>query len=84
MVAGDTTVVVDSPPPAPTSQPQELVPAQPSPGSIWIAGHYSYTGSGYVWEPGRWEMPPAGAQRWMPPAWVRQGNGYVYVRGHWE
>lgn len=76
--------VVQNPPPTPTSQPYETVPPRPSNNSVWLAGHYAFNGSSYDWVPGRWEIPPAGATRWMPPAWQPQGTGYVYVRGHWE
>jgi hypothetical protein len=76
--------VVQAPPPSPTSQPYEQVPARPDNQSVWIPGHYTYTGSGYVWEAGRWEIPPAGMTSWTPPAWQPQGSGYVYVRGHWQ
>ncbi len=80
----DTGAVVQAPPPSPTSQPQEAVPPQPSPGTIWIPGHYEYTGAGYAWQPGQWVTPPSQGASWVPPSWQRQANGYVYVRGHWQ
>jgi len=72
-------------PPAPVSQPQEYPPPQPSVNAVWVRGHYEYTGSGYRWEPGRWETPPAGLHTWVEPTWQPAANGgYVYVRGHWQ
>ena len=72
-------------PPAPVSEPQETVPPQPSPNAVWIRGHYTYTGNGYQWQPGRWEVPPAGARQYIGPTWQPAANGgYVYVRGHWQ
>jgi len=80
----DQQIVVQSPPLAPTSAPYEQVPARPYPNAVWIAGHYTYNGSTYVWESGRWEVPPAGSTSWIPPAWQPTNGGYVYVRGHWQ
>jgi hypothetical protein len=81
----DAGYAVQSIPPAPVSEPQESVPPQPAPNAVWIRGHYAYTGSGYQWQPGRWEIPPAGATRWVGPSWQTSANGgYVYVRGHWQ
>ena len=76
---------VQSIPPAPVSEPQEYPTPQPSANAVWIRGHYVYTGNGYQWEPGRWEVPPAGARTWVQPTWQPAANGgYVYVRGHWQ
>src|SRR5690606_5977930 len=81
----DTRYTVQTIPPAPVSEPQEAVPPQPDPNAVWIRGHYAYTGNGYQWQPGRWEVPPAGAQTWVGPSWQpAAGGGYVYVRGHWQ
>ena len=72
-------------PPAPVSEPQENVPPQPSANAVWIRGHYTYTGSGYQWQSGRWEVPPAGARQYIGPTWQPAANGgYVYVHGHWQ
>jgi hypothetical protein len=81
----DTHPTVSSPPPAPVSEPQETIPPQPAQNAVWIRGHYVYTGSGYQWEAGRWEIPPPGARTWVPASWQPAANGgYVFVRGHWQ
>ena len=83
--SADTSYTVQTIPPAPVSEPQETMPAQPSAASVWIRGHYVYTGSGYQWQPGRWEVPPPGARQYIGPSWQPAANGgYVYVRGHWQ
>ena len=72
-------------PPSPVSEPQEYPPPQPSANAVWIRGHYEYTGSGYQWQPGRWEVPPPGARTWVQPTWQPAARGgYVYTRGHWQ
>jgi hypothetical protein len=81
----DANYSVQSIPPAPVSEPQENPPPQPYQNAVWIRGHYSYTGNGYQWESGRWEVPPPGARTYVQPAWQPGANGgYVYVRGHWQ
>jgi hypothetical protein len=81
----DAGYSVQTIPPAPVSEPQETIPPQPNPNAVWIRGHYAYTGNGYQWQPGRWEVPPPGARNWVGPTWQPAANGgYVYVRGHWQ
>lgn len=83
--SADSGYRVQSIPPAPVSEPQEGIPPQPAPNAVWIRGHYAYAGNGYQWQPGRWEIPPAGARTWIGPSWQpAAGGGYVYVRGHWQ
>jgi hypothetical protein len=83
--SSDAGYRVQSIPPTPVSEPQESVPPQPAPNAVWIRGHYAWTGSGYQWQSGRWEIPPAGARMWVQPSWQpAQNGGYVYVRGHWQ
>lgn len=82
---GDTAYTVQTVPPAPTSQPYETMPPQPASNSVWVRGHYEYTGTGYQWVAGRWEIPPTGMHTWVEPTWQpAQGGGYVYTRGHWQ
>jgi hypothetical protein len=82
---GDTAYTVQAIPPTPTSQPYETMPPQPAANTVWVRGHYEYTGAGYQWIPGRWETPPAGMQTWVEPTWQPAANGgYIYTRGHWQ
>ena len=83
--SADTGYTVRSVPPAPGSEPYESVPPQPAQNAVWIRGQYVYTGSGYQWQAGRWEIPPNGARIYVAPSWQPAANGgYVYVRGHWQ
>lgn len=76
---------VQTVPSTPVSEPQENIPQQPSANAVWIRGHYVWTGDGYTWQPGRWEVPPAGTRTWVQPSWQPAANGgYVYVQGHWQ
>lgn len=42
-------------PPAPLP---EVPSTAPAPGMVWIAGSWHWSGTTYVWVPGRWESPP--------------------------
>ena len=82
---GDSAYTVQSVPPAPTSQPYEQMPPQPSRDAVWVRGHYEYTGNGYQWVAGRWDIPPSGMHTWIEPTWQPAANGgYIYTRGHWQ
>jgi hypothetical protein len=59
-------------------------PERPSPRHIWIAGYHRWDGNAYVWEPGRWEVPPREHAVWVAPRWVHRHDGYVMVEGHWR
>ncbi len=83
--SADSAYSVQSIPAAPVSEPYENPPPQPSPQAVWIRGHYDYTGSGYQWVSGRWEVPPPGSRGYVPGQWQSASNGgYVFVRGHWQ
>lgn len=81
---------------APTAAPapivdQPLTPAandspgeQPTPQHTWVPGHWRWLEGAYVWEAGRWEVPPAANVAWNPPQWQQQGNGYVLREGYWD
>lgn len=72
-------VVYESPPP-----PRVVVrPAEPYAGAVWVAGHWPWGGSSWVWVDGYWEQPRAG-HVYVQPRWQRQGRGWVYVGGGWR
>ncbi|MGA2147852.1 MAG: hypothetical protein ABSH49_23130 [Bryobacteraceae bacterium] len=56
----------------------------PSRRHVWIAGYHRWDGGGYVWEPGRWEVPPREHAVWVAPRWRHRHDGYVFVEGRWR
>ncbi len=82
-------------PSAPTVAPAPMVDAplapavndtpgeQPSPQHHWVPGHWRWSEGAYVWETGRWEIPPAAGVVWRAPQWRREANGFVLVEGSW-
>ncbi|HVS54284.1 MAG TPA: hypothetical protein VHD62_18150 [Opitutaceae bacterium] len=72
---------VDKPlPPAANDTPGE----QPTAQHVWVAGHWRWNEGAYVWESGRWEIPPMPNVSWVPPQWQQQGSGYVLKEGYWD
>ena len=91
-------VIVQPPPPVIVQQPApvgveitiappalraEAVPAQPSPGHVWVAGYWQWNGAQYAWTPGRWEAPQQQGATWIAPQWQRRGRGWFFVQGRW-
>jgi hypothetical protein len=58
--------------------------ARPSPQHVWIAGYHRWDGKAYVWEKGRWEVPPHPGAVWVAPRWTHRSDGYVFAEGHWK
>jgi hypothetical protein len=54
--------------------------ARPSPRHVWIAGYHRWDGGAYVWERGRWEVPPREHAVWVAPRWRHRNDGRVRVR----
>jgi len=74
-------VVIRVAPPHPVIEKRVVAPG---PGYVWIAGYHRWTGSAYVWVPGRWERPPHPHARWVAHRWVHRQGGWVLVEGHWR
>ena len=57
---------------------------QPTSQHAWVPGHWRWSEGAYVWESGRWEVPPAPNLLWHAPEWQHQANGYVLREGYWD
>lgn len=66
--------------PATTDVPGE----QPTAQHAWVPGHWRWLEGAYVWEAGRWEIPPAAGVVWQAPDWRRESNGWVLREGYWD
>ena len=57
---------------------------RPSPRHVWIGGYHRWDGNAYVWEPGKWDVPPHEHAVWVAPRWEHRNGGYVFVEGRWK
>jgi hypothetical protein len=62
----------------------ERVPPPPSLDHHWVAGHWSWSGSVYVWVPGYYYAQPRPGAVWVDGHWARHERGWYWVEGHWR
>src|SRR5581483_1520869 len=63
-----------------------VLPTVPSPGFVWIPGHYNWDPDRhtYVWLVGQYVQRPRENAHWVDGRWQLQPDGWVWVDGHWE
>ena len=66
-------------PPPPTTVVVDPVVAAPGPDYLWVAGYWSWNGSGWIWIPGSWILPPAPGAVWIGGYW----RGGIWYGGYW-
>jgi WXXGXW repeat (2 copies) len=79
----DQLATSPGPPPPPHS---ELVPPPPPDMGpvVWQPGHWQLSGTGWIWQSGRYVPPPVGQTTWVPGRWLQQPSGsWSWVEGHW-
>jgi hypothetical protein len=59
-------------------------PERPSHNHVWVGGYHRWDGNAYVWEPGKWDVPPREHAVWVAPRWEHRNGGYVFVEGRWK
>jgi hypothetical protein len=72
-------IVREAPPPIVVEQR----PSPPSGVHIWIDGYWNWNGR-YVWERGRWAVPPHEHAVWVAPRNESHEKAYRYAPGHWK
>ena len=74
-------VYVKIAPPPPRVEVKVVAPGK---GYFWIGGYHRWTGTAYVWVPGRWALPPRPGAVWLPGHWKKHAHGWVWSNGHWH
>jgi hypothetical protein len=74
-------VVVDIRPPRAVVEHRDRAPGRDY---VWVPGYHRWTGRAYLWERGRWELPPRPHARWVAPRWDHRRNGWVFTEGRWR
>lgn len=62
----------------------DSVGEQPTPGHVFISGHWSWSDGAYSWDEGHWELPPSASAVWIAPKWEKRDRGYMLVPGCWR
>jgi hypothetical protein len=70
-------IVIGAPPPPRVAV---VVPAQPAPESVWVAGYWYPAGKHYHWHEGYWTRPPYEGARWVAP----RHDGERFYAGYWD
>jgi hypothetical protein len=70
---------ISLPPPAPLA---EAIPVSPYTDAYWIAGHWKWNGSRYVWAYGRWEQPRP-SMVYQQAYWTNSSGNWKYHPGRW-
>ncbi|HEX4262458.1 MAG TPA: YXWGXW repeat-containing protein [Acetobacteraceae bacterium] len=80
-------VVATTPPPYPPvpTPLAETVPLPPvsETALVWQPGHWDWTGTAYVWAPGRYVPRGNHGRLWQNGYWQFVNGGYAWVPGHW-
>lgn len=79
-VRAERTVHAPAAPPAPAA---ETPPVSPAPVTVWTPGFWFWSGSGWVWVAGSWQLPPAPNVRWQPHRWIHRAGVFVFTPGGW-
>ena len=69
---------------APPGPQVEVIGVAPGPNYVWIHGHHRWSGSAYVWVPGRWEARPRHGAVWVDGRWMHHHKGWYWRGGHWK
>ena len=69
---------------APPGPPVEVKVVAPGKGYFWIGGYHRWSGTAYVWVPGRWALPPHSGAVWVPGHWKSTPHGWVWKAGRWR
>ena len=82
--AGPEATSANPYPPVPPLQ-AETIPNPPVTATplLWQPGHWSWTGAGYVWNPGRYVPRDGHGNLFMPGYWKQTPTGYVWEHAHW-
>lgn len=80
MMSSNDAIVPQAPPALPT----ETIVVAPGADYAYCRGEWSWSGSTWVWIPGRWVNPPYRGAIWVDTYWVRGPHGWYRVAGHWR
>ncbi len=69
------------PVPPPLTEVRPLPPVSEAQ-MVWRMGDWEWTGAGYVWQPGAWELLDGHSNQYLIGHWVANGTTWTWERGH--
>jgi WXXGXW repeat (2 copies) len=82
------TVAWAQQPETPGAQPSpaesQVTSASPSPGYVWMSGHWNSEGGQWKWVAAHWELPPSRSAVWIEGHWMASGSTWVWSNGAWN
>jgi hypothetical protein len=77
-------VVVAPAPPPPIREEVIPAPIGPVERTVWVPGHYEWSGRGYFWVSGHYIERPEPGLIWEPGRWVPRHGHWEWIGGHWR
>jgi hypothetical protein len=78
---GTVPIIIPHPPPPVRA---EMIPARPGEQVVWIDGVWTWDRRRWVWQGGRWEVPPTGAFYTQPKIVHLPDGSLGYFPGGWQ
>jgi hypothetical protein len=73
-------VVVTQAPPPPI---EEAIPPSPGARYVWAPGYWVWNGR-WLWQSGRWTLPPRERAVWQPGRWEEHRGEWMWEPGRWR
>ena len=73
-------VVVTQAPPPPI---EEAIPPSPGLRYVWAPGYWVWNGR-WLWQAGRWTLPPRERAVWQPGHWQEHRGEWMWEPGRWR
>ncbi len=68
-----------------TPEPKAEAPGKsPDPKLVWQPGSWRFYSSRYVWEKGRWVVPPKPNALYTPAKWEIVNGNHMFTEGYWH
>jgi hypothetical protein len=68
--------------PAPVES--QVTGSAPSPGYVWMSGHWNQESGQWKWIAAHWELPPSRSAVWIEGHWMASGSSWVWSNGAWN
>ena len=80
-----TDNAAQNPYPSPPPNPTEVIPKPPVSEAplVWQPGHWDYTGSGYVYQSGKWVLREGHGTLWQDGYWAATNGTLAWIPAHW-